>query len=86
MLQQQPQQQPQNESSSNSISNIGVTTLGQKHQMEPHLKKVLVSVLALGVGLSTLGEVGVNLGKAHSRIEALRDIALEVVKVVGICH
>ena len=53
--------------------------------MEAHLKEKMVSLLTLGVGLSTLGRIRVNLGKAGSRLEALRDIALEVVKLVGIC-
>ena len=54
------------------------------HEKKAHLKKGMVSLLTLGVGLSTLGTVGINLGKASRRLEALRDIALEVVKLVGI--
>ena len=64
-----------NQNSSNSISNAGGRTLGQEHQKEAHLKERMVSLLTLGVGLSTPGRVGVNLGKAGSRLEALRDIA-----------
>ena len=37
--------------------------------MEPHLKERMVSLLTLGVGLSILGRVGVNLGQAGNRLE-----------------
>ena len=73
-----------NQSSSNSISNIGGRTLGQEHQTEAHLKEEMVSLLTLGVRLSTLGTVRVNLRKVGSILEPIRDIALEVVKLVGI--
>ena len=36
--------------------------------MEYHLKERMVSLLTLGVGLSILGIVGVNLGKANSQL------------------
>ena len=45
-----------------------------------------MSLLTLRVGLHTLSRVGVSLGKLDSVPEAHRNIVLEVVKLVEICH